>query len=134
MRLLLQIFCILAAVYCFYFPFTYFHSGADKKEVKLSHILVETKEQAQEIKQNILDKKYLFGDAAQKYSQCPSAKNKGDIGYNSREDLIKEISDAAFTQKRLIISDPIKTQEGWHLVRVIDVKYFSDKDNFVRRY
>lgn len=134
MKRILEIFCILAALYCLYFPFSYFHSDNDKKEVRLSHILVDTEEKANEIKQDIINKKYNFGDAAKEYSQCPSAEQKGDIGYNGRNDLLKEISDAAFKQKKLVMSEPIKTQEGWHIVRVSDIKYFSDKDNFVRRY
>lgn len=134
MKKLLEIFCILAALYCVYFPFSYFHSETDKKEVRLSHILVDTEEKAKDIKQNILDKKYNFGDAAKKYSKCPSSEQRGDIGYNGRKDILPEIADAAFKQNRLVMSEPIKTKEGWHIVRVSDIKYFSDKENFVRRY
>ncbi|MBQ4123000.1 peptidyl-prolyl cis-trans isomerase [bacterium] len=134
MRKLLELFCILAAIYCFYFPFTYFNSDSDKKEVKITHILVETEDRAKELKQEILDKKYLFGDAAKQFSKCPSAEQRGDIGYNGRDDILKEISDIAFSSKKHVISEPIKTSEGWHLVKVNDIKYFSDKENFVRRY
>lgn len=134
MKLLLKIFCIIAAIYCFYFPFSYFNSSQDKKEIRLSHILVDTEEKANEIKQAIIDKKYTFGDAAQKYSKCPSADKRGDIGYNSKKHLLKEISDTAFKQQKFVISEPVKTKEGWHIIRISDIKYFSDKENFVRRY
>lgn len=134
MKLVLKIFCIITAIYCFYFPFTYFKSIQDKKEVKLSHILVDSEDKAKEIRQNIIDKKYKFADAAKEHSLCPSAKQNGDIGYNPYNKLLKEIADFAFNHPKFVLSNPIKTKEGWHIVRIYDIKYFSDKENFVRRY
>lgn len=134
MKLLLIIVCWLTAVFCFYFPFSYFHASQDRKEVKVSHILVDSEDKAKEIKQNILDKKITFEQAALEQSKCPSAKFKGDIGYNMRGRLDKKFENIAFKLKKHQISEPVNSENGWHILKVTDIKYFSDKDAFIRRY
>ena len=59
-----------------------------------------------------------------------SAETKGDLGYNAREKFVDEFSNAAFNLKKHVVSDPVKTEYGWHLIKVYDVKNFSDKENF----
>lgn len=134
MKLVLKIFCILAAIYCFYFPMTYFNSDNDKKEVRISHILIDSEDKANEIRQNIIDKKYTFGNAAKEFSQCPSAKINGDLGFNGKDTIADEMKNIVFKQKKHIISDPIQTEHGWHIVKVTDIKHFSDKESFGKRY
>lgn len=134
MKLLLKILCILTLIFCFYFPLTYFHSIDDKREVKISHILVDSEDRIKEIRQDILDKKIFFDDAAKQNSTCESAKNGGDIGYTMRGFLIKEFEDEAFRLPAYVVSEPLKTDKGWHLIKVTDIKYFSDKENFGKRY
>ena len=134
MKLLLKILCILVVVFCFYFPLKYFNSLDDKKEIKISHILVDSEDRIKEIRQDILDKKIFFGEAAQKYSNCESAQKEGDIGYTMRGLLIKEFEDKAFGLPLYALSEPVKTDNGWHLIRVTDIKYFSDKENFAKTY
>ncbi len=134
MKVILKVICILTALYCIYFPFSYFQQNADKKEVKISHILVETQEDAIKIKQEIEQGK-SFEDAASEYSTCPSKDNKGDIGYNMKDGrLFPEFEDAAFSLPPGIVSEPVKTEAGWHLIKVYDIAYFSDKKNFEERY
>ena len=134
MKVVLSIICWLFVALCCYFTFAYNHNEMDKMELKISHILVDTEEQALEIKKEITENKKSFGEMAEKYSQCPSSKDKGDIGYNMRNKLIKEFEVAAFKLNKNEISEPVKTSEGWHLIKVTDAKYFSDKENFSRRY
>ncbi len=133
MKIILSVFCWLLAVFCIYFPFSYFHKDMDKKEIKISHILVNTQEEALNIKKEI-DNGKSFEDMAEKYSLCPSKKQKGDIGYNMRGRLIPEFENAAFKQPLKKVSVPVHTHEGWHLIKIYEVKYFSDKENFLRRY
>ena len=92
----------------------------DFTEVRAEHILVETKDQASEIKSQIEDKKITFEDAAQKYSKCPSKANGGDLGYFGRGMMVKEFEEAAFNAPIKSITDPVQTQFGWHLIKVVD--------------
>jgi parvulin-like peptidyl-prolyl isomerase len=91
-------------------------------EVHAEHILVETESQADEILQKIKDEKVSFEDAARESSKCPSGKEGGDLGYFRRGAMVKEFEEAAFTTDKGEISKPIKTQFGWHLIKVIDKK------------
>lgn len=134
MKVVLNIICWVLALLCCYFPFAYHHSEMDKMELKISHILVDTQEEILNIRKDIVDKKASFEQMAEQYSKCESKAQKGDVGYNMRGKLIKEFEDAAFKLKLRELSEPVKTKEGWHLIKVYDIKYFSDKENFERRY
>lgn len=134
MKLLLNIICWVLVAFCFYFPLTYFDSEANRKEIKTKHILLNTEEEAIKVKQEILDKKITFADAAKKYSQCPSKEDFGDIGYNARGNLLPEYEKLAFSADLGKLNDPIKTEAGWHLVKVTEIKYFSDKEGIGKRY
>ncbi|HJV91688.1 MAG TPA: peptidyl-prolyl cis-trans isomerase, partial [Holophagaceae bacterium] len=60
-----------------------------------------------------------FAKAAEEESQDPSAKgNGGDLGWFSRDRMVKEFSDAAFAMKEGEISQPVKTQFGIHLIKL----------------
>ena len=98
------------------------YSVADKyfyTKVKASHILVDTKEEALSIKQK-LDKGEDFSTLAQKYSKCPSGQDGGDLGYFARGTMVKDFETAAFNLKPGEISQPVRTQFGWHLIKVFD--------------
>ena len=86
--------------------------------VKASHILVSSKAEAEKLKKEIENGEITFEDAAKKYSTCPSGKNGGDLGYLGRNMMVKEFEDAAFTLPLGKVSDPVKTQFGYHLIKV----------------
>ena len=86
--------------------------------VKASHILVNSKEQALRIKKEIESGNITFEQAAQKYSSCPSGAKGGDLGYFKRGQMVKEFEDAAFSLPVGKISNPVKTQFGYHLILV----------------
>ncbi len=130
MKLILNIFCWILAVFCFYFPFSYYDSVMNKKEVKISHILVDSEHKAQEIRQNIIDKKITFEHAAFMYSIDSSAKDKGDIGFVMKDLLHDEFKDIAFRLNKGQVSEIIKSDDGWHIIKITDIKKFSDKDSF----
>ncbi len=135
MKIVLKILCLLTAIYCIYFPFSYFHQNADKKEIKISHILVDTEEDAIKIKQEIESGKKSFENAAKEYSLCESKEDRGDLGYNIKGGrLLPEFELAAFKLPLRTISEPVKTAAGWHLIKIYDVVYFSDRKNFDERY
>ena len=133
MKVVLSIICWILVVFCAYFPFSYFHNEMDRKEIKTSHILVNTQEEAINLKKEIEEGK-SFEEIAQTVSLCPSKDQKGDIGFTMRGRLLPEYEKVAFALEQGTISEPVKTKEGWHLVKVTDIQYFSDKENFERRY
>lgn len=91
------------------------------EEVKASHILVKTEEEALKIKEEVLAGK-PFEQAALESSLCPSGKNGGDLGYFGRNVMVVEFDHAAFEANLGEITEPIQTQFGWHLILVTDKK------------
>ncbi len=89
------------------------------QEVKASHILVETEEEAIKLKEEILSGT-PFEDVAQENSLCPSGKKGGDLGFFGRGQMVSEFEEAAFGLNVGEISDPVRTNFGWHLILVTD--------------
>jgi peptidyl-prolyl cis-trans isomerase C len=89
--------------------------------VKASHILVDTMEEAFEIKCEITDG-LTFEEAASKYSKCPSNSKGGDLGFFSTGMMVPEFENAAFSLEIDSISEPVKTQFGYHIIKVVDKK------------
>ena len=92
--------------------------------VKASHILVDTEEQAKEIKLEI-EGDTAFEEAAKKYSKCPSKENGGDLGFFGKGQMVPEFEEASFALDLNIVSEPVKTQFGYHLIKVTDKKESS---------
>jgi parvulin-like peptidyl-prolyl isomerase len=91
-----------------------------KEEIHAAHILVETKEQADDIYQQ-LKNGADFTQLAKEKSIDPSAKtNGGDLGFFKRGKMVPEFQDAAFNLKVGEISRPIQTQFGWHIIKLIE--------------
>lgn len=90
-------------------------------EVRASHILVETIEEAQKIKEEIEKGEKDFELAAAEYSLCPSGARGGDLGFFGRGAMVKPFEDAAFSLEKGVVSEPVKTQFGYHLILVTDV-------------
>ena len=91
-------------------------------EVRASHILVLDEQQAKDLKTKIDNNEISFEDAAKEYSQCPSKAQGGDLGYFGRGMMVKEFETAAFDGEVGKVTDPVKTQFGWHLIKVVDKK------------
>ncbi|MPW26082.1 peptidylprolyl isomerase [Alkalibaculum sp. M08DMB] len=91
------------------------------KSVKASHILVKEKEEAQEVLKE-LQEGLSFEKTAEKYSTCPSKAQGGDLGFFSRGQMVPEFEEAAFSMELNKISEPIKTQFGYHIIKVTDSK------------
>ncbi|MDZ4655021.1 MAG: peptidylprolyl isomerase [Coriobacteriia bacterium] len=81
------------------------------------HILVATEEQANEIKQQIVDGSG-FAEMAQQHSTCPSGSNGGDLGEFSPGQMVKEFNDVCFNDEVSVVHGPVKTQFGYHLIEV----------------
>ena len=94
---------------------------AEQESVKASHILVDVEVKAAKIIEE-LNAGLSFEDAAQKYSSCPSKSQGGDLGYFKRGNMVPEFESAAFELKIDEISSPVKTQFGYHIIKLIDKK------------
>ena len=90
--------------------------------VRASHILVKTQDEAVQIKKDIEAGTISFEDAAKKYSLCPSKAQGGDLDYFGRGMMVKPFEDAAFDGEIGHVSEPVQTQFGWHLIKVVDKK------------
>jgi len=88
-------------------------------EVRASHILVKTEDEAKKLLEEIKAGKD-FADAAAEYSLCPSGANGGDLGFFSKGMMVKPFEDAAFSLEVGGLSDPVETQFGWHLIYLTD--------------
>ncbi len=89
------------------------------EQVRASHILVEQKEEAQEIAERVRGGED-FGEVAREKSTGPSASSGGDLGYFERGQMVPTFSEAAFALDVDQISDPVQTQFGWHVIKVTD--------------
>jgi peptidyl-prolyl cis-trans isomerase C len=81
------------------------------------HILVDTLDQMEEIKTEITNG-MSFEEAAQKYSKCPSSAQGGSLGSFTRGRMVPEFEKAAFELEVGQISEPVKTQFGYHLIKL----------------
>jgi parvulin-like peptidyl-prolyl isomerase len=91
------------------------------KQVNAQHILVKTEEQAREIL-NELKQGKSFEDLARTKSLCPSGKKGGNLGWFGHGQMVREFQKAAFSLKKGEVSQPVKTQFGWHIIKVKDSK------------
>jgi peptidyl-prolyl cis-trans isomerase C len=103
----------------------------EEKEVHARHILFRTpagdekasKEAEDKLKAVIvrLKKGEDFAKVASEVTEDPSGKaNGGDLGYFSKDQMVPEFSEVAFKLDKGQISDPVKTQFGWHVIKVED--------------
>ena len=125
----------------------------EEKEVHARHILFRaaagddkaSKEAEDKVKAVIarLKKGEDFAKVATEVTEDPSGKaNGGDLGYFTKDQMVPEFSEAAFKLDKGQISDPVKTQFGWHVIKVEDKRVkpapkFEDVkaqiENFVTR-
>ena len=88
-----------------------------EQEVHARHILVETEDEAKAVKAE-LDKGADFAELAKKKSKDPGATDGGDLGFFTKDQMVPEFSTVAFSLEPGKISDPVKTQFGWHIIKV----------------
>ena len=87
--------------------------------VSASHILVDSEEKANEILEDITDG-LSFEDAAKEFSSCPSKQEGGALGQFGKGQMVKEFEDAAFAMRVGEISAPVKTQFGYHIIKLTE--------------
>jgi peptidyl-prolyl cis-trans isomerase C len=90
-------------------------------KINASHILVKTETEALAAMNDIRHGK-IFEDLAKTKSICPSGKKGGSLGWFGRNQMVKEFEVAAFNGKKGQIIGPVKTQFGYHIIRIDDVQ------------
>jgi len=90
-------------------------------EVRASHILVKTETEASALVKKLAAGS-KFEDLARQYSTCPSGKSGGDLGFFGKGQMVKPFEDAAFTLPVGTVSAPVKTEFGYHLIKVTGKK------------
>lgn len=88
-----------------------------EQEVHARHILVPTEEEAKKVEEE-LKKGADFAELAKKESKDPGASDGGDLGFFTKEQMVPDFSKVAFALEPGKISDPVKTQFGWHIIKV----------------
>jgi peptidyl-prolyl cis-trans isomerase C len=91
----------------------------NQEEVHARHILVPTEDEAKAILAQ-LKGGADFATLAKEKSKDPGAAEGGDLGYFTRDQMVPEFADVAFKLDKGQISDPVKTQFGWHIIKVED--------------
>lgn len=93
--------------------------GAEQ-EVRARHILVPTEDEAKAVLAEI-KKGTDFAELAKQKSKDPGAAAEGgDLGYFGKEQMVPEFAETAFKMDKGQVSDPVKTQFGWHIIKVED--------------
>ena len=98
---------------------------------KTHHILIEIKpseesvknsfDKANDIRNKILNKEISFDDAAKTYSADPGSKDQGgNLGYVPRGTFVQEFDKVVFTVEKNILTEPVKTQYGHHIIEVLE--------------
>ncbi len=95
-----------------------FNSG---DTINAKHILVSDENEANKIYEEIKNGK-SFEEAAGEFSQCPSKDKGGDLGQFGRGQMVPEFEQAAFELNIGELSEPVKTQFGYHIIKVEDKK------------
>ncbi len=88
-------------------------------KVHAAHILVKDQAKAFELLARIKSGE-SFESIAKQYSLCPSKSKGGDLGTFGPRQMVKEFEKAAFAGKKGEVVGPVKTEFGYHLIKIID--------------
>ena len=91
-----------------------------QQEIHARHILLPTEEEAKKALARVKGGED-FAKVATELSKDPSG-NGGDLGWFTKDRMVPEFSDAAFKLKEGEISEPVKTQFGWHIIKIEGVR------------
>lgn len=93
-----------------------------KTDIRARHILVADEKTAKEVKTKLAGGA-KFEDLAKQYSTDPGSKDKGgDLDWFGPGAMVPEFEEAAYALKKGEISEPVKTDNGYHIIEVTDIK------------
>jgi len=91
-----------------------------EQEVRARHILVPSEDEAKKVLEEI-KKGTDFAELARQKSKDPGAAAEGgDLGYFTKDQMVPEFAEVAFRLDKGQVSEPVKTQFGWHIIKVED--------------
>lgn len=82
------------------------------------HILVETEELCNKLKNEINSEEITFEKAAKEFSQCPSGSKGGDLGKFAQGMMVPEFDKVIFSEELNVVHGPVKTDFGFHLIEI----------------
>ena len=89
-------------------------------EVRARHILVETREEADNAKR-LVDEGASFIELASRISRDPATRlNGGDLGYFTQAGIVPGFAEVAFATPEGAVSEPFETEYGWHILTIVD--------------
>ncbi|MEK4405425.1 peptidylprolyl isomerase [Sporosarcina sp. FSL K6-6792] len=94
----------------------------EEEQVAASHILVEDEATAKKVAKKLADGEDFAALAKEFSTDTMSAESGGELGFFPRGKMVAEFEEAAFSMKVDAISDPIKTEHGYHIIHVTDKK------------
>jgi peptidyl-prolyl cis-trans isomerase C len=92
-------------------------SMSGEEEVRARHILVETEDEAKAILEQI-KAGADFATLAKEKSKDPGGAEGGDLGFFTKDQMVPQFSEVAFKMYPGQLSNPVKTQFGWHIIQV----------------
>jgi len=92
------------------------------KEIHAAHILCKTEKKALEVKEKLAEGQQSFAEMARKILAMPFGKSGGDLGWFGKGKMALEFKKAALRGGEGQDTGPVKTQFGYHLIRVLDRK------------
>lgn len=110
----------------------------DNEKVSARHILVDSLEKAEEVFEKIKNG-MTFEEAAKNYSSCPSKEQGGNLGSFERGVMVPEFEEAAFNLEIGVLSKPVKTQFGYHIILVDDktegsIKPYKEVESIIKSH
>lgn len=96
-------------------------TAAKSEEIRAQHVLVKTEEEAKAVRERVTTGGEDFATVAKEVSIEPAAKESGgDLGFFGPGMMVPEFEQAAFALKDGEISQPVQTQFGWHVIKVVE--------------
>jgi Parvulin-like peptidyl-prolyl isomerase len=92
------------------------------EQVRVSHILVDSEEKAKEVKEKLTAGGDFTALAAEFSTDTNTKENGGDLGFISKGEMVQEFEAAAFALKAGEISNPVKTEYGYHIIKYVEKK------------
>ncbi len=96
------------------------HKNEYLLEYRVSHILVNTPEDAEKVKSLLSSKSFTY--LVQRYSVDKHARAGGDLGYLSKGNMVPEFEEIVFGMKVGEISDAIESDFGYHIIKIMDIR------------
>lgn len=110
----------------------------DDAKVSARHILVDSLEKAEDV-YNKIKNGMEFEEAAKNFSSCPSKEQGGNLGSFPRGVMVPEFEEAAFNLEVGVLSKPVKTQFGYHIILVDDkaegnIKPYEEVESIIKNH